>query len=259
MDPFGNILDLGRPGATLRWTMGALTTAVVHLAAAASIVRHASSVKASAPLEVEEVFIEREAPPPATPVEPEKPRPAPPAPQPLPALGDRKSNDDEPVEEPAQAGEVLTEDDDNAYDDSFVTGPGDTYAGGVTSSLGRSIASVHGSGQLDGIVMAAPPPPKPAGPDRSRPAWLVTNVVWDCGFPPHVDPKEISYAAVVVSVTVKPNGRPESVEVVEDPGHGFGELAKRCALAHEFIPALDREGRPLRATTRPFTIGFHPL
>src|SRR5215471_79984 len=86
MDPFGNVLDLGRPGATLRWTMGALTTAVVHLAAAAGVVRHGSPAMASAPLEAEEVLIEREAEPaPAKPAEPEpeKPSPAPPAPPPL--------------------------------------------------------------------------------------------------------------------------------------------------------------------------------
>jgi hypothetical protein len=260
MDPFRSVLDLGRTGATLRWTVGAVTTAVVHLAAAASIVQERSAAGAGAPLEADEVEVEHETErAPAPPPEPEKPSLAPPAPRPVPALGDRKSNDDEPVQEPAQAGTVLTEDDDNAYDDSFVTGLGDAYAGGVTSGLGRSIASAHGSGQLGGSATGELVPAKPAGPDRSRPAWLVTNVVWDCGFPPHVDPKEIPYAAVVVAVTVKLDGRAESVDVVEDPGHGFGELAKQCALAHEFIPALDRDGRPLRARTRPFTIGFHPL
>jgi protein TonB len=161
------------------------------------------------------------------------------------------------VRDLAQAGAILArENDDDSYDDSFVAGLGDSYAGGLTSSLGKSLAAAHGT--LAGSGSSRSGSSADAGTlDRSRQAWLVTNVVWDCGFPPEADSSELHYAAVEVAVTVQPDGSAESVDVLVDPGHGFAAVATTCALEQRFIPALDREGRPIRAVTRPFTIGFH--
>jgi protein TonB len=33
--------------------------------------------------------------------------------------------------------------------------------------------------------------------------------------------------------------------VLQDPGHGFGREAKRCAMRERFEPGLDRDGRPI--------------
>jgi TonB family protein len=59
-----------------------------------------------------------------------------------------------------------------------------------------------------------------------------------------------------VRVTVGPEGRVESVRLVSDPGWGFGAAAVRCARAARFGPALDLQGRPVRASSPPIRVRF---
>jgi protein TonB len=226
------------------------------------------------PLNAQEVLIEREVPAPPPPPEPEMPAPPPPEPprwapnvtEPAPDPSDNPY--DEPASAAAQAGEVLTQEsdedekDDDSEENTFVTGDGGTYAGGVTASGGTSTVAVRGSVVADGGVpggrgtpMAAP---TKAAKDLSRGAWLDGNTSWDdCDFPGEAERDRIRDALVEMTVTVRPNGTPQSVKIVEDPGHGFARTASACALKHRFAPALGPDGRKIWGTTRPFHVGFH--
>jgi periplasmic protein TonB len=261
MDVLCRVIDLGKHGRRKRWTASALATALLHAGIISGVLWRRNFAASLAPIEVDEVSIEQE-PKPALPadspppvVAPAKAGPkAPPNSAPRPVAP--SSNDKRAAPETAQASAILARQDDDPFANSFVTGDADRYAGGPTSSLGKFFVAAHGSGIFGGTGLGRALAPKRAQPDRSRPAWLVTNVVWDCGFPSEADPDKITYAAVRVAVTVRADGSAESVEVLDDPGNGFGRVARACALGHRFLPALNREGRAISATTRPFAIGF---
>jgi protein TonB len=57
-------------------------------------------------------------------------------------------------------------------------------------------------------------------------------------------------------VTVRPDGTPESVEVVSDPGGGFGAAASACAMRQRFVAAKDEDGNPVRGTTPEFSVRY---
>jgi hypothetical protein len=258
MEPFSRAFELDAHRRHARPAASALVAVLVHGGTLAAVSSRIDPAPLMAPLETEDLSLDCE---PENAAPPEQPVPAPPAKIPSPSAADKTSIPSEPAPEPAQAGSLLTKEfeeneEDDPYDEAFVTGDADSYAGGLTSRLGRSIAAVHGAyGGTPGGAGSAKPL-KASTPDRSRSAWLVTNVVWDCGFPGEADRHDINYAAVQIVVIVKPNGRAESAEIITDPGYGFGPLARSCALEQQFIPALDRDGNPISGTTRPFTIGF---
>jgi protein TonB len=163
-----------------------------------------------------------------------------------------------PPPTPAQAAKVLTREPDpnepvDLTGDTIVTGNADTFAGGTTASNGTSKTAVR-----DLAPVEKPPPPASVAPavDLSRPARLAGGLTWnDCGFPPEADALQIDDASVTIEVDVKADGTQEAVRVLSDPGHGFGRLARSCALAKQFEPALGREGHPI-ASTKPIRIHF---
>jgi protein TonB len=53
---------------------------------------------------------------------------------------------------------------------------------------------------------------------------------------------------VTIRVRVASTGVAESVEVIADPGHGFGREAWRCAMTKRWSPAFDRAGNPTEGT-----------
>lgn len=91
--------------------------------------------------------------------------------------------------------------------------------------------------------------------DRSRPASLVRKGDWACPWPAEAEAEQIDQAVVVIAVTVSETGRALSVDV-RDPGYGFGREARRCAMREAYVPALDREGRPTTAVTKPIRVRF---
>ena len=186
-------------------------------------------------------------PEPEKPPEPEPPKEAPP-PKAAPA----------PATPPpaAQAAKVLTSDPDpdapvDLTGDGFVQGTGDTYAGGVTTTAGTSKTAVRDV-KATGSVEAAPAAktaPGPGGADLSRKAALLGGNSWDrCGFPAEADIEQINSARVTLVVTVDADGHASSASVSQDPGYGFGALAKRCALRERYSPALNKAGEPVTAT-----------
>jgi protein TonB len=193
--------------------------------------------------------------------EPPKPEPKPepepvkeePKPEPKPEAKEPEPQKEAPVAAAAQAGAVLTQETkpDEPVDltNSFVTGAGTAYAGGTTMAAGTATAAVRApvaspTGVVGGTGTGAPV--VVAGPDRSRSAGLGGSKSWnDCPFPPEADVDNIDQAAVLVQVSVGPEGRPTSVKVVSDPGHGFGRAARTCAMQRSYQTALDREGKPV--------------
>jgi hypothetical protein len=93
---------------------------------------------------------------------------------------------------------------------------------------------------------------KPLLRGRARPATLLPN--WDCEYPgPPTKP-----AVVRLIATVRPDGTAESVEILNDPGNGFADVAVQCAMRQPFSPALDERGERIRGRTRPFVVRFMP-
>lgn len=127
-------------------------------------------------------------------------------------------------------------------------------AGGATDiALGTILASSDPTAKAAG---AAPTPPSgPAtGPTPPPRATLTPGTKWDCPFP--AGDTKTKDANVLVVVHVEPDGKPVSADVLEDPGGGFGEAAKKCALEKAYVAAHDVNGQPVRAATFPFYIHF---
>jgi hypothetical protein len=78
--------------------------------------------------------------------------------------------------------------------------------------------------------------------NKSRSIGLLRGWAPTCPFPPKAD---IDTAIVSVRVTVQSDGTPSDASIVSDPGHGFGAVARTCALAWRYLPALDRNGTPV--------------
>ena len=162
----------------------------------------------------------------------------------------------------AQAGRTLTAPDNAARSDitdfSLVQGEGATYAGGTTASNGLSRSAVQGTvaavPTAFGLSTAARSSSVPSTEDRAKsPQPLNGN--WDCS---HLYPAGAApdFAVVRVVATVDISGRVVSVSILSDPGNGFGEAAKRCALSQRFSPGLDHDGRPTLKSTAPIRVRF---
>jgi protein TonB len=199
-------------------------------------------------------------PPPPEPVpEPEPPAPEPPKAAPVKAPAQAPAA---PRPAAAQAGKVMTAAPDpnepvDLTGDGFVQGNADAYSGGVTSSTGTNKHAVydpHAGGTADTPV-AAKTQMVGSGVDLSRPPQPLSGS-WDhCGFPAEADIEQINYARVTIAVTVGSDGVAKNASVVQDPGYGFGALAKRCALRERFQPARDKTGAAV-TQTQLITINF---
>lgn len=223
-----------------------------------------------------EASIEVDAPEPPEPEpEPEEPEPEPEEePEPIEKLEAPEAPESETAEEPeaapaaAEAGKLLTSEPepDEPLDltgEGFISGTGTRFSGGVTAADGTSSKAVRNlaargdgvkgaQGKKDGARGTAPP-----AVDKSRPAGLPPGANWNaCGFPPEADAEQINQARVRVVVVVGADGRPTSVNVLSDPGYGFGRIARNCAMRFTYPPGLDKLGNPAPRATRPFAITF---
>lgn len=176
----------------------------------------------------------------------------------------------EPTEEAppaaAEAGKVLTSEPDpneplDLTGEGFLSGTGTRFAGGVTAATGTSDKAVRsraasGSG-VQGSQGKKEGPTGPPPVDKSRPAGIPKNANWkSCGFPPEADAENINQEFVRVVVIVDASGKPTSVNVLSDPGYGFGRLVRQCALRFEYPVGLDKNGNPKASATPPFNIRF---
>jgi periplasmic protein TonB len=196
--------------------------------------------------------------------------PEPPPPEekeePKPIIKQATPPPDAPPQPPAaaEAAKVLTaEPDPNEPVDmtnTIVQGNADNYAGGQSANNGTSKKAVANmNAQPNGVPGGTGTAPAPAAPrvDRSRKASLSGSSDWtDCPFPAEADAEQIDQAFVLIQVRVKPDGNPETVTVVQDPGHGFGREARKCAMRKKYTNALDPDGNPMPAVTNPFRVRF---
>jgi periplasmic protein TonB len=196
--------------------------------------------------------------------------PEPPPPEekeePKPLIKQAEPPPDAPPQPPAaaEAAHVLTADPDPNepvdMTNTIVQGNANQYAGGQSATNGTSKTAVTNlaaspTGVPGGTgTAAAPPAPKV---DRSRKAGLLGSSDWtDCPFPAEADAEQIDQAFVLIKVRVKPDGLPETVTVVQDPGHGFGREARKCAMRKKYTNALDVDGNAIPSETNPFRVRF---
>ncbi len=214
-----------------------------------------------------EITQDKPEPPPPPPPEPDM---EPPPPPPPPVAKDDKvepPKEETPAPTPAQASALLTQDPkpDEVADltgTTFVSGNGDGTSFGAVSASGtgrNGLAAkvVRNDGAPGGTGAAPAAPPPPPGPDRSRKAGLDGSADWnDCPFPAEADAEQIDEAFVVLQVNVGADGRPTTIAVVQDPGHGFGRQAKICAQRKSFKTALDHDGNAVPGQTGKFSVHF---
>lgn len=242
------------------WTAAAIGSIALH----ALWLTHDAKAMHLPKAEPSEVLIAAEELPPPPPVEKTQPEPEETGrPEPT-RVAPARTNSEPRAALPsaAQAGKTLTAPDSAGQSDmadfSMVQGEGAEYAGGTTSSIGTSAEAVHGPASPTKDVAPRSPTGNQeafAGPDLRRQATPVGSD-WNCSSLFPSDPDAGDYATVLIAVTVLPTGKPKSVAVIRDPGHGFAAAARACAMMQTYSSALDRQGNPIVATTPPITVRF---
>lgn len=272
-DPFGAVLALGEGAMRVGAIVGLIGALVLHGAAgvraAANLfdvesfsIAVAQYVKNNLQLQID--IDTAPPPPPPPPPEPPPPEPepekAPPPPPPTPA-----GEPPPPPPAPAEAGKVLTSDPDpdapvDLTGDGFVTGNGE-FRGGITSASGTAKTAVRDvnavpTGVPGGTGTAPAPVVKAPEKDLSQAASPIGTSWSDCGFPAEAQLDGVEFGVVKLVVTVNPDGRAKSVTILSDPGSGFGNHARQCAMRRTFKPALDKAGQAVVSSTPPFTVRF---
>lgn len=236
--------------------VGAVQAAVLH--AFASWARDVRSQVASHLSQTYEVEVAKAAEkPPEPPPEPPKEEPKPPEPK---LVKEPPKEEPKPQQEAASdAQKVLMQEPakDEPVDltaNTFLNGNADNGNGGVTQVGGKATQATYNpnavaTGTPGGTgTVAAPPPVKV---DRSRSARIKNLANLErCPFPAEADAEQIDEAAVTIEVKVAVEGKAETVTIVQDPGHGFGREAKRCALREKYEPALNVDGTPVPGSYR---------
>ncbi len=252
-----DLLTVGLPADRFPWLGGALVVAAALHAGVGSTLsrlapRRAAGVAAARPTEMVDIDVLPPPPPLSLSSPPSPPRPAPTAPDlepPRSAPAARSVPQSAPHEPAAaaRAAAVLTrEPDPNAPMDltsGFVTGSGEPYAGGSTSSNGTQPGGAR-PGAVGAGRPAAPAPAAPVsvGPDLSRPPVMLGEGRWDCPFPPEADADQVDSAVVGIHVELDANGAPQRITIVSDPGHGFASVARRCAMTRRWSAARGHDG-----------------
>ena len=160
-----------------------------------------------------------------------------------------------PAAAPAQAARVLAQEPDpnepvDLTGNTIVQGNADAYAGGTTSANGTTTRAVRSLASPQGVPGGTgAPAAKPTGPDRSRTA-SVGGTEWNAPFPPEADTAQIDEAYVTLQIDVRADGSASAVQVISDPGNGFGREARRYALTQHFQPAQDHDGNPIAGTIK---------
>lgn len=272
-DPLGPVLSLGegavRVGAIVGLCGALLLHGVAGVRAAANLFdvenfsrSVAGYVKSNLQLQID---IDTAPPPPPPP--PPAPEPAAPEPEPQvekappPSTPPPPTDAPPPPPAPAEAGQVLTDPDApvDLTGDGFVTGTGE-YRGGITSSTGTAKTAVRNVAAtptgVPGGTGTAPTVARGPEKDLSQPAMSIGTTWSDCGFPSEADLDGVDVGVVKLAVTVTAEGRAKSVTILSDPGSGFGNHARQCAMRRTYRPALDKLGQAVVSTTAPFTVRF---
>ncbi len=82
---------------------------------------------------------------------------------------------------------------------------------------------------------------------------------WECPWPPASNLAPVDEAYVLLQVLVGPDGHAKEVTILSDPGNGFGEATRQCALRKNYAPARDASGNSVEGTTKPFRVHYSRL
>jgi protein TonB len=151
---------------------------------------------------------------------------------------------------PAQAGQIAAASASplDFTGSAFVVGSGPSYVGGTTTSAGTNrkpaTGAVAPNGAGDGATRS-----------RARPVSL-DQAAWNCPWPAEADARQVDQETVVIRVAVGVDGRADRVDVLQDPGFGFGPAARQCALATRFGAARNPAGDPIAALSPPIRVHF---
>ena len=153
---------------------------------------------------------------------------------------------------PAQAGQIAAASTSpiDFTGSAFVVGSGSSYAGGTTTGAGTNRkpvvanAAVAPNGTGDGIARS-----------QARPVSL-DQAAWNCPWPAEADARQVDQETVVIRVAVGSDGRAARVDILQDPGFGFGPAARQCALTTRFSAARDPAGDPIAALSPPIRVHF---
>lgn len=247
------------------WLLGAGASAALHGTFWLLAPTPEPEVVAPPPTFVIEIPVDVEPPPPPPPVEPP---PDPPSAKAAPEPIDRAPRPAaaKALPDAARAGRTLVAEptatpSPEVADFTLVQGTGDSFAGGTTTARGTSDRAVRGavddgspraSASAPAAVNAAPSAP---AVDLSKPA-SAAGGDWSCSSLFPSDPDAPDRAAVTLVVEVDPSGRAGTIHVTSDPGHGFGDAARRCARGQSFVPAKGPDGSSVAGKTRPFVVRF---
>ena len=270
-DPLAAVLGLGGDAARVGALLGLLGALTLHGAAGVQAAANlyeaenfaisvAEYVKNNLQLQIDIDSTPPPPPPPPTPPPPEaEPEKAPPPPP------QAANEPPPPPPAPAEAGKVLTSDPDpdapvDLTGDGFVTGNGE-FRGGITSGSGTAKTAVRDikaqpSGVAAGTGAAPAPVAKAPEKDLSQAAMPMGTSWSDCGFPAEAQLDGVEFGIVKLVVIVTPEGRAKSVTILSDPGSGFGNHARQCAMRRTYKPALDKSGQAVVSSTPPFTVKF---
>lgn len=156
---------------------------------------------------------------------------------------------------PAQASQVVASDrpsDPLDFTDfDIATGAGAHFAGGVTASTGTNTQAVHTA-----TVDPNARPDRPQGEANLAHPVRLPAKDWRCPWPQAAESLGIDEQVVVLQALVAADGRAASVDLLADPGHGFGQAALTCARQAKFEPATDAQGRPYGATSPAIRVRF---
>jgi periplasmic protein TonB len=271
-DPLAAVLGLGGDAARVGAILGLLGALALHGAAGVQAAANlyeaenfaisvAEYVKNNLQLQIDIDSTPPPPPPPPTPPPPEaEPEKTPPPPPPQAA-----NEPPPPPPAPAEAGKVLTSDPDpdapvDLTGDGFVTGNGE-FRGGITSGSGTAKTAVRDikaqpGGAPTGTGTAPAPVVKAPEKDLSQPAMPMGTSWSDCGFPAEAQLDGVEFGIVKLVVMVSAEGRAKAVTILSDPGSGFGNHARQCAMRRTYKPALDKLGQAVVSSTPPFTVKF---
>lgn len=220
------------------WLIGIAGSMFVHVMCARAALQPEAPRTVPPPPPMDVQMIVRETPPPPPPPE---------APKPRAVAATAKSA-------PARAGRVMdaapnAAPDTSPVDFSIVQGSAGAYVGGITAASGTSDTPVREIVKPAPVATAAAEVPVvPASPSGSE---------WDCSSLYPAEASADESATVLVKVRVDKRGKPSTVTVMRDPGHGFAAAARACALAQTYQPARDKRGEPVAGDTPAFVIRFH--
>lgn len=187
---------------------------------------------------------------------PEPPPESAPKPEPAVATAPPEAPEPPPEQPPsepppaAQAGQVLAAAPTAASaapSFAIAAGQGQRYAGGTTSAGGTGTRANHtgqaGTGAGTGLSRAQPAALRSRSPD--------------CGWPEEAEDSDLEEAFVTMRIALDAAGAVTGVELLSDPGYGFGRRMQWCARARmKFEPARDAAGNPVAGSTPPLRVRF---